>query len=81
MKQLSVYRHCESYAFQAIPSICISGVVLQMQPATTFNSIELALCLLSEAQISVAGMSQQGQSINGELLSAFFIHDIIVVAN
>ena len=58
-----------------------------MQPATTFKSIKLTLCTLLEVQIFVTCISQQGQSINGELLPAlywqvrFFTHDIIVFTN
>ena len=58
-----------------------------MRSATTFKSIKLTLCTLLEAQIFVTCISQQGQSINGELLPAlywqvrFFTHDIIVFTN
>jgi hypothetical protein len=58
-----------------------------MLPAITFKSIKLTLYLPLEAQIFVTCISQQGQSINGELLPAlhwqvrFFTHDITVLTN
>ena len=58
-----------------------------MRSATTFKSIKITLCTLVEAQIFVTRISQQGQSINGELFPAlywqvrFFTHEIIVFTN
>ena len=56
-----------------------------MPPATTFKWIKLTSCLLSEAEILVACISQQGQSTESFYQCCTgkfdFSHDIIVLAN
>ena len=70
---LSSYLNETSASLEALQNLVYKPIPIAWSKrveyyATTFKSIKLALCLLSEPQIFVACISQQGQSINGEFL-------------